>query len=391
MGIRQEEFKMADWDILIQKLMGKQIPPEIAEPMPSEFPPWLIEENPTRDGVIDANSSAKNGNAFQTIADHLGGRGKLTPNDVVAIKKGPQENRGVANILQNLDLMGAERRAAGRGLAWETEDREINNDLKRAQADNLRSLGTYRGGLLDLKAADTEIKRQRNEIYGLKTNADIQAKQQELEIKLQNAQTAIQNAETSAKNAATSEERLAWEKEKEQRQFEYDKTQDLINNELKRQALLVQQGYLGIAQEKAPSDIARTEAGTRLADAQTTETEQRTEKAESPYFQLGNIMDSIQKGQKAGLLTPSGSRIAFENFGGPELSGVNAPEPSVIEKIKSVVGPKQTPATSKKISPKAAKPSVKTLTPELAKGYLRKAGGNKTLARQLAKADGYSF
>lgn len=176
------------------------------------------------------------------------------------------------------------------------------------------------------------------------------------------------------------------------------------------------------------------DARTSLANAQTEETEQRTDA--NIDKQMGQIMDTLGKGQKTGILTPSGTQIAAENLGVSDYLGVNPPDPSLMEKVYKMLGVDKeqtphidTPATPKaapKKSKKSTKPSgqkirvrrlsdgqtgtinaedfdpkkyqdlskeegEKILSPDLAREYLKKAGGSKVLARKLAKADGFSF
>lgn len=339
---------MADWSAILQKLL--------------------------------TGTQQKEGGILGALAD-MSGRGELSPEDVLTLRKGPQSNQGIANILHNLQLKGAERRAAARDLAWESEDREITNDLKRAQAENLRALDAYRQGVLGIQQQKVDVQKEKNDILALKNEQEIELKKEDLQIKAQNAITAAANAATNARNATTAEQKLLWEKEYQERMMEYKNAQDLINNDLKRRALEVQQGYLEIAQEKKDPEIANIIARTGLTDAQADETRRKIEKMADEHIQ--NALKSIKVGQETGLLTPSGTKIAGEETGVFDFFGVNPPDPTVMEKIRSILGmdKEQTPRT----------PAPKKLTRELAIEYLRKAGGSKDLARQLAKADGYSF
>ena len=319
-----------------------------------------------------------------------------TGRDVLTVQRGKQENRGLGNILQNLDLVGASERVANKEMQESDEDRALKQDYMRSQSENLRALGGYRQGMLDARKEANDISRIKADISRAKSEAEISQFAQELEVKKQNAKAAMMNAETNQKNAITREQFDQADMELKQAKFTYQQAQDTIDNELKNQALMVQKGYLGIAGQKVAPEIANinartVESGARTGQigAETAKTEAEVERMGSPEVQTGLISDALTKGQKAGIITPSGAGKVFSVWGGPEKTGVNAPEPSIWDKLGEKIGltKEQTVVTP----PKITKKTTKSLDAKTAAEYLKKAGGNKDLARKMAKIDGYIF
>lgn len=185
-----------------------------------------------------------------SLTDSLNGGREYTPEDALTVSKGPQENRGIGNILQNISLIGAQRRKASRDLAWEREDREISNDLKRAQIEDQKSEAAYRRGLLNIQERKFDIQAERSNVLNLKTEAEIQFAKANLEVKAMNAATAARQAQTQADLAQTAVEKQQWEKIRDERNFEYRQAQDFIKNDLEQRRVDIQAGYLNLAREK---------------------------------------------------------------------------------------------------------------------------------------------
>ena len=194
--------------------------------------------------------------------------GPVTGRDYDVISRGPQENRGTGNILQNLALVGSRRRLGNKELREGEEERQANLELKRAQAAYQRSGVGYREGQLDVRREANEIARIRAEVYSAKSSADIDRLERQLKVNQQNSLTRMDEARTAARNARSTEERDAANEEYRQAKFIYDKAQDLIDNDIRQKQLEVSKGNLdvsrgnlNISQQKLPGELAQQNAG----------------------------------------------------------------------------------------------------------------------------------
>jgi hypothetical protein len=266
-----------------------------------------------------------------------------TSRDVTRAAAGPGENRGIFGILNNIDQGLSARKVAEKEFTEGEEDRSLNNDLKRAQAENLRSLGTYRQGMLGIHERANEIKAITNEVKMAKNEGDLKIAAEKLVLAYQKAQTDMRNAETNARNATTAEERSNWEREYKNSSLLADIAQNAIENDLKNKSLMINQqnantqsGFLGIAQDKAPSEIAGNEARAGLAGAETEKTIAETDILNDPANATGRILDTLGKGEKSGYIQPSGREPFFKAVGGERL-GVTAPSLGVMGTLKNKV------------------------------------------------------
>jgi len=279
---------------------------------------------------------------MQGLQSSTSGEGDVTARDVTL---GPmQENRGLGNILNNFDRIGANRRIAAKGLREGDEDRAANLDLKKAQAENLRSLGSYRQAQQEAANRRNEIALIRAQAYAAKTDQEIRDAAQKLMYEGQRAQAAIQQAQASLQRATAAgdateiaQQRLALDLEK----FNYQQVQDTFDNNVKLRTVATQEGYLGIAQQKTQPEIERTQSETALNQSNAALNEYK-----APLLQLegqGKAIENIGAGQKFGLLNQPGSKNAATNTGVFSGFGVNPPSRGLGEFIQSFLpgAPKQ--------------------------------------------------
>jgi hypothetical protein len=273
--------------------------------------------------------------------------GPLRPEDVVTLQQGPQENRGFGNIVQNVSLIGAQKRAAQEQLKESDEDRAAKLDLQKAQAENLRSLGPYRQNLVDLSGERNRISKLRADVYGARTTADIEVKKAELLNHQEQAKAAMLSAEARMKSTVDAAVQHQATLEFQRAKFAYDEVQDVIDNDLKRQTIAIQGGFLGIARERAPSEIAHTEASTANLTA---DTERKArEAADQPLTEAGHQLKVILDAQRLNPTDDATIRNMWLMFG---LNKTLGPLPSTPQGlgtwIKGLFGgsPEPTPLTT---------------------------------------------
>ena len=131
--------------------------------------------------------------------------GEATARDYDLVREGNQENRGAANIMGNIARIGARRRVGEEELTHAREDRSVNLDYKRAQAENLRSLGSWRQDKLGIEASRAETARIIAVFREAKSAADITHGISDAEAEIRRADAAVLTAETGVRNATTRE------------------------------------------------------------------------------------------------------------------------------------------------------------------------------------------
>ena len=263
----------------------------------------------------------------------------VSAGDVQALQEGPQENRGVANIMGNIRRIGAGRRMAGKQLREGEEERVTGLDLKKAQAENLRSLGPYRTRMLDIREDLNEIKRLHESVYKAKSEADAQNAIQQLEVSRANSEAAMLSAEARMKSAVNEDERGVARLEFDREKFKQEQAQDAIKNAQRWADVRTSQGWLNIGQQKAPGEMARTSAETGYLGARTAGQEQATgqAEAEAPVELATKEAQGIEAGQKAGVLSPSAGEKAQTSIG--ETFGLGPIEPGAFTKLMRFVNP----------------------------------------------------
>jgi len=289
----------------------------------------------------------------------------VSPRDIVNLQEGDQPNRGVGNIMGNIARIGARQRMAGRQLRQGDEDRSVGLDLKRAQAENLRSLGPYRSRMLDIRSDLNEIRRLHEAVYKSKTESDAKNAIAQLEISRQNSEAAMLSAEARMKSAVNEEEKTAARLEFDREKFKYDQAQDAIKNAQSWVSIKTQQGWLEIGQEKAPGQIAGTAADTDLAGARAEEQRRATGQAatEAPIETAGKEMDVLKKGQDTGVITPGGTEAATTST--PGLFQVTPPQPGWATELMRGINPwapKQRAAPARRPSPPTRPKATGTVT-----------------------------
>jgi len=276
----------------------------------------------------------------------------VSAGDVQALQEGPQENRGVANIMGNIRRIGAGRRMAGKQLREGEEERVTGLDLKKAQAENLRSLGPYRTRMLDIREDLNEIRRLHEDVYKAKSEAEAKNAIAQLDISRQNSEASMMSAEARMKSAVNENERGMARQEFDREKFKHDQTQDAIKNAQSWVSIKTQQGWLEIGQEKAPGEMARTEAETGYLGARTAGQEQATgqAEAEAPVELATKEAQGLEAGQKAGVLAPYAGEKATTSI--PNVFGVTPQKPGWATEFMRGLNP---------WAPKqeAAKPSVR--------------------------------
>jgi hypothetical protein len=312
--------------------------------------------------------------------------------DELRVKEGMRYDNGVGGFLHNLGLIGAQSRVQGDETRKADEDRAIKNDYTKSLTESNRSLVPYRQGVLAIKDEYNKVQQYKADIANVTTMEGLKIKAGELQARMDQAQAALQNAETNARNTTNSEERLQFDQRAQAERMKLDWYKTLSDVDLRKQATAIQGGYLGIAQDKLPGELNRTDALTGLTNAQTEKTGLEAQGMNSAASQYKTEADAVKAGTDAGLNAPSsflGSLMEKAGIGGSQtptpqqtMEGLSNPPPAGMP-------PRTTPVTAPVAAPAQSSPAKKVMTPAIAKTYLTKAQGNMILAKRLAKADGY--
>jgi len=263
----------------------------------------------------------------------------VSAGDLQALQEGNQPNEGLANIMGNVRRIGAGRRLAGKTLREGEEARKSKLNLEAAQAENLRSLGPYRSRMLDIREDLNEIRRQHEDVYKAKSEAEAKQAIQQLEISKKNSEAAMISANARMEAATNEQERASARLEFDREKFKHDQVQDAIRNSQAWVAIKTQQGWLKIGQEKAPGEIARTGAETEYLGARTGQAEQATEQAETeaPVELATKEAGALTAAQNAGVMAPSGAEQAKTSIG--PTFGIGPMEPGWATKFMRGLNP----------------------------------------------------
>ncbi len=318
------------------------------------------------------------------------GKGPVTGEDILLLQEGDLENRGLGNILRNFQRIGSKRRYAEKSLKEGDEDRQLKNEYLKAQTENLRSLGSYRMGQLNIAQEKNNIMRLREEIRKETNKDNLAMRAQEVANSKLKAEAAMKQADAAVQRATNDVDIAKAQREFDWAKLIYDIYDDMEKNEIARRNVEINQqnantqsGYLGIATEKAPAETAQILSNVDRNTAEAAKTDAETGLLTSPTRKASDLFGSITAGQKAGVLTQSGGNKMFGVMGGPELTGVGERKPGPFERLNNIFSSTNEPAASP--APSAGKPIPKALV----RDFLRRAGNNKALAKSLARRAGY--
>jgi hypothetical protein len=280
----------------------------------------------------------------------------VSAGDLQSLSEGNQPNEGLANIMGNIRRIGAGRRMAGKQLREGEEERVTGLDLKRAQAENLRSLGPYRQRMLDIREDLNEIRQQHEDVYKAKSEAEAKNAIAQLDISRKNSEAAMLSANARMEAATNEQERAAARLEFDREKFKHDQVQDAIKNSQAWVSIKTQQGWLDLGERKAPGEMARTEAEAGYLGARTAGQEQQTgqAEAEAPIELATKEAEGITAGQKAGVLTPYAGETATTSI--PGQFQVTPPKPGWATEIMRGLNPwalKQEAAPKRPVTPRA--------------------------------------
>jgi len=259
--------------------------------------------------------------------------GAATARDYDLVREGDQPNRGAGAIMGNIARIGARRRVGEEELTHAREDRSVNLDYKRAQSENLRSLGTWRQDRLGLEAVRAETGRITALFQKAKSEADITKGISDGESNVRKADAAVVTAETKVRDSTTREEHEANLQAREEAKAAAKSAKDALDYGLSLRNTIVS--------ERRENREASGSAGLNdLRSAQAAQARANAGKAGS--FSQGLIdkataaklqkdIDNILKMNKLMLLTDEDAQRRLRQL------GVDVPvnEPGFWEKVKS--------------------------------------------------------
>lgn len=326
-----------------------------------------------------------------------------TAQDAMTAASPRPEARGIGGVLGVLQHGLSSRRMRDKVFSEANEDRLLNNDLKKAQAENLRSLGTYREGQLENKSRYNDILATREMARQETDKAKLEILQKRMTLQKEELEVKIKNAETYAAGIANTAERAKVQQEIDRMKLEHAIADDTEKNLIARinananaSQAATAAGNLAVREKESPSVIEGNQARAGLAGAQTEQTQAETGILNSPLMQSSRLFKALMDGVKSGAIKDeSGVKAFFESNYGPAVTGVSSPEPAgVVGSVIPALKPKQQ-AISRPTTPSApARPAAaapkKQATMAIVQEYLKKAGGDKAKAAKMLDAAGYT-
>jgi hypothetical protein len=259
--------------------------------------------------------------------------GAATARDYDLVREGNQENRGAANIMGNIARIGARRRVGEEELTHGREDRAANLDYKRAQAENLRSLGTWRQDRLGLEALRVETGRITALFREAKSKADIIKGISDAESNVRRADAAVMTAEARVRDSATREEHEANLQAREEAKAAAKSAKDALDYGLSLRNTVVSErrenreasGVAGL------NDLRSAQAAQARANAGKAGSFSQGLIDKATAAKLQKDIDNILKMNKLMLLTDEDAQRRLRQL------GVDVPvnEPGFWEKVKS--------------------------------------------------------